>query len=79
MNCYDCSAAGRAEPAVAVCAACGAGICLRCAQLGTQTVHHLEGFVRSEVSNIDTRVFNCPSCAGAMHAHHRTDRGLVAR
>ncbi len=28
MNCLDCAAHGRAEEAVAICADCGAGVCL---------------------------------------------------
>jgi hypothetical protein len=78
MNCYDCSRAGHPQPAVAVCAACGAGVCLDCARIGHQTMHRMAGLVSAEVSDIETRVVNCPSCADAVHAHHRAGEGLVA-
>lgn len=79
MNCYDCTRDGHPEPAVGVCAACGAGICLDCAQVGSQTIHRMEGFVPADVSNIDTRVLNCPQCANAVHAHHPAQQGLASR
>ncbi|MFL6141138.1 MAG: DUF2180 family protein [Labedaea sp.] len=75
MLCYDCARDGREEPAVGVCAAGSAGVCLACARVGSRSIHRMEGFVSAEVSTNDTRVINCPQCADAIHAHHPAEQG----
>lgn len=79
MQCFDCTQQGRPLPAVGVCAACGAGVCAECVRLGRQSIRRMDGFVSADISMIDARVLNCPSCADAMHAHHPTDIGLARR
>lgn len=79
MNCYDCARVGQQKPAVAVCAACGAGVCLDCARPGSQTVHRPGGFTPPEMSNIETRVINCRTCADVVRVHrHTATEGLVS-
>lgn len=75
MICFDCHAAGQDVAAAAVCVACGAGVCARCAQVGSQTLHRQEGMGSAEAT-LTTRVINCPECAKAMHEHHPDGQGL---
>ncbi|MDT7801211.1 MAG: hypothetical protein QOI78_4644, partial [Actinomycetota bacterium] len=77
MYCYDCVQRGDLNQAVAVCAACGAGVCADSAREGRQTIRLTEGFVSAGVANVETRVINCPLCADALHVHHRVEKGLV--
>jgi hypothetical protein len=79
VNCYDCSRRDHQIPAVGVCAACGAGVCAECARPGTQTIHRMEGLVSAAISDVDTRVLNCPQCSDAVHAHHPAGKGLAPR
>jgi len=79
MYCYDCVQTGEQQPAVAVCAVCGAGVCAECAREGRQTIHRMEGMVSADIANVDTRVINCPRCADAVHAHHPAEQGLARR
>lgn len=39
----------------------------------------LPEFVPADVSNINTRVLNCPQCADAVRAHHPAEQGLAPR
>ena len=77
MYCYDCVKRGDRNQAVAVCAACGAGVCADSAREGRQTVRLTAGFVSAGVATVDARLINCPACADALHAHHRVEQGLA--
>jgi hypothetical protein len=70
MHCFDCAAHGDVVPAVAVCANCGAAVCLACARTGRQTLRHDAAFMSAEIATTETRTIACPSCAHALATHH---------
>ncbi len=84
MNCFDCTLAGTATPAVAVCHDCGAGVC---AQHAKEREHHLTR--TATINRIITveppaRLIFCTVCTSAHDAahhdaepthHHHADAG----
>ena len=61
MNCYDCLARQKLTTAAAVCARCGAGLCLDHVHVAPQAVHESAGTGRS-VHTSDARRFTCGVC-----------------
>ena len=62
MQCYDCAVAQKTSPAVAVCATCGAGVCLSHAVLA-----HPDEMSVTVGNPVATRLpgrrFLCPTCS----------------
>lgn len=77
MCCYGCSIGGLPESAIGVCAVCGAAVCVEGAQVGSQTIRRMDGFVSADHSSIETRIINCAPCADGVHAHHPAEQGLA--
>jgi hypothetical protein len=70
VNCFDCVAEGELVAAVGICAECGAGVCLRCVNLGRRETRHASGFSSAEASITETRVIACSPCAAVLTERH---------
>jgi hypothetical protein len=69
MNCYDCALTGDHRPSVAVCADCGAGVCI---EHSVSTRHWLtRSQLINRVERIEppARVIRCGTCHAAHAAH----------
>jgi hypothetical protein len=66
MNCFDCAALKRAETAVAVCADCGAGVCIAHAHVDVRWLTRTAVINRTVVVEPPARVVRCVVC----HAAH---------
>ena len=66
MNCYDCAAAGNYRDAVAVCADCGAAVCIEHAVSATHWLTRTALINRLERIEPPARVIRCGTC----HAAH---------
>jgi hypothetical protein len=73
MNCYDCAVAGNHRDAVAVCADCGAGVCIEHSVTAQHWLTRTQTILRVERVEPASRVIRCGTC----HAAHRA-RGDVA-
>lgn len=77
MRCYDCAVAQQDMPAVAICATCGAGVCMTHAVLGHRDEMTVTVGIPSAV-RIPGRVFLCQTCsATAAAAEAATPAGQV--
>lgn len=68
MNCLDCAALGQAEEAVAVCAGCGAGVCLGHAQVTPLWLTRMVPVNRTVRVEPPTRRIRCGMCQQAHDA-----------
>jgi hypothetical protein len=73
MNCYDCAATGDRRDAIAVCADCGAAVCIEHAVTAQHWLTRTQTILRVERVEPAARVIRCGTC----HAAHRA-RGDVA-
>ena len=65
MNCFDCAAIGHTEPAVAVCADCGAAVCPRHAQVRARWLTRAAAINRTVVVETPARTIRCTVCQAA--------------
>ena len=73
MNCYDCAIAGDDRDAVAVCADCGAAVCVEHAVSARHWLTRTQPLMREVRVEPAERVIRCGTC----HAAHAA-RGDVA-
>jgi hypothetical protein len=73
MNCYDCAVTGDHRDAVAVCADCGAAVCIEHTVTARHWLTRTQTILRVEHVERAARVIRCGTC----HAAHRA-RGDVA-
>lgn len=71
MICYDCAAVRNETSAVAVCAGCGAGLCLAHAVAEPRYLTRVAVINRIETVAAVARVIHCPVCAAALDAQAR--------
>ncbi|MDN3028988.1 DUF2180 family protein [Streptomyces sp. S.PB5] len=69
MHCYDCALEDTATPAIAVCARCGCGVCLRHASVLGQLVRHSVGMGPS-CGRKPARRVTCRTCHEAEAFDH---------
>jgi hypothetical protein len=67
MNCYDCAVTGDHRDAVAVCADCGAAVCIEHAVTARHWLTRTQTILRVEHVEPAARVIRCGTC----HAAHR--------
>jgi hypothetical protein len=65
VNCFDCAAHGRTEEAVAICADCGAGICLGHAQVTPRWLTRTMPINRTVAVEPPARTIRCCLCQQA--------------
>ncbi|GAA3735316.1 DUF2180 family protein [Streptomyces tremellae] len=65
MNCYDCLRQGRTTPAAAVCADCGAAVCVGHVHEGRAQARRNAGLTATMYSR---RLLTCTACLGAPRA-----------
>lgn len=68
MNCFDCAAHGRVEEAVAICADCGAGVCLDHAQVTPRWLTRAMAINRTVAVEPPARTIRCGLCQQARDA-----------
>ena len=68
MICYDCAAIGRTTTAVAVCAGCGAAVCLDHAVVVPRYLTRTAAINRVETVEVPARIMHCGVCAAALDA-----------
>jgi hypothetical protein len=68
VNCFDCAAIGRTERAVALCADCGAAVCLRHAQVSARWLTRSAAINRTIVVETPARTIRCTVCQAARDA-----------
>jgi hypothetical protein len=73
MNCYDCAVTGDHRDAIAVCADCGAAVCIEHAVTAQHWLTRTQTILRVEHVEPAARVIRCGTCHAAHHA-----RGDVA-
>jgi hypothetical protein len=71
VNCLECAAVGRTDPAVAICVDCGAGICAEHAVFSLRNLTRIEPINRVEVVEPPARVIRCEMCAKTRDAQNR--------
>lgn len=62
MNCFDCTATGGPTPAVAVCADCGAGVCLAHAHVSARWATRVMALNRVVQIDPPARTIRCGLC-----------------
>ncbi len=68
MNCFDCAALGRTVEGVAVCADCGAGVCLDHAQVTPRWLTRAMPINRTVALEPPARIIRCGLCQQARDA-----------
>jgi hypothetical protein len=68
VNCLDCAARGRAEEAVAICADCGAGVCLDHAHVTARWLTRTMPISRTVPVEPPARTIRCGLCQQARDA-----------
>jgi hypothetical protein len=68
MNCLQCATNGRSTSAVAVCADCGAGVCLEHARIVALTAQPV-GLIPAHASGRQIRCTACPNAEAGAPAH----------
>ena len=68
MNCFDCATHGEASSAVAICAGCGAGLCLEHADVHPRWLTRTMAINRTVTVESPARVVQCGVCAHAEEA-----------
>lgn len=68
MNCFDCAAHGEVSTAVAICAGCGAGMCLDHARVEPRWLTRNAAINRTVVVDPPARVLRCVVCTQAQDA-----------
>jgi ArsR family transcriptional regulator, arsenate/arsenite/antimonite-responsive transcriptional repressor len=68
VNCFDCAARGRAAEAVAICADCGAGVCLEHAQVTPRWLARTVPVNRTVPVEPPARTIRCGLCQQARDA-----------
>ena len=65
MNCFDCAALGRSVTAVAVCAGCGAAVCLDHAHVTARWLTRTMAINRTVAVEPPARAIHCAICQAA--------------
>lgn len=68
MNCFDCAAHGRSETAVALCADCGAAVCLDHAHVTARWLTRTMALNRTVAVEPPARTVRCTVCQAARDA-----------
>lgn len=68
MNCFDCATHGEVSSAVAICAGCGAGLCLEHAHVDPRWLARTAAINRTVPVEPPARVVRCGVCAHAQDA-----------
>jgi hypothetical protein len=68
MNCFDCAAHGEVATAVAICAGCGAALCLDHAHVNPRWLTRTAAINRTVVVDPPARVVRCRVCTQAQDA-----------
>ena len=68
MNCFDCAALDKSTPAVAVCADCGAALCLHHAHVTPRRLTRTQAINRVVPAGPPTRTIRCTLCQAARDA-----------
>lgn len=68
MNCFDCAAHDEVSAAVAICAGCGAGMCLDHAHVEPRWLTRNAAINRTVVVDPPARVLRCAVCTQAQDA-----------
>ena len=68
MNCFDCAAHSRTEPAVAVCGDCGAGVCVQHAHVTARWLTRTMAINRTVAVEPPARTVRCSVCQAARDA-----------
>lgn len=68
MNCFDCAAHGRSETAVALCADCGAAVCLDHAHVTARWLTRTAALNRIVAVEPPARTVRCTVCQAARDA-----------
>lgn len=68
MNCFDCAARGELTTAVAICAGCGAGLCLGHAHVEPRWLTRIAAINRTVAVDPPARVVRCRVCTQAEDA-----------
>ena len=68
MICFDCATHGEASSAVAVCAGCGAGLCLEHAHVNPRWLTRTTAIDRTVMVEPPARVVQCGLCTQAEEA-----------
>ena len=65
MNCFDCATHGEVSSAVAICAGCGAGLCLEHADVHPRWLTRTAAINRTVTVEPPARVVRCRVCTHA--------------
>ena len=68
MNCFDCAAHDQAEPAVAVCADCGAAVCMQHTHVTPRWLTRTMALNRTVAVEPPARTVRCSVCQVARDA-----------
>jgi hypothetical protein len=68
MKCFDCATHGEASSAVAICAGCGAGLCLEHSHVDPRWLTRTMAINRTVTVEPPARVVQCGVCAHAEEA-----------
>ncbi len=79
MNCFDCAALGHTAEAVAICADCGAGVCLDHAQVTPRWLTRTMAMNRRVQVEPPARTILCGLCQQARDAQAGQRPRLVQR